>query len=160
MSKRRTNTTSRKNKRRGGRLRKVKKATFNRIINGAKNAIVQSDPLNSALQGARATLKKLGGKRNIKIPRTIPIPTKIGGFIGLVPLFAGLSALGSLVGSAAKVTQVVNKASKARNELAEMKRHNGIMESVAIGRGMFMKPYKNGYALTLKTGLKKKKNFQ
>lgn len=147
-----------RSKRRGARSRKVK-ATLKRLVNGAKSALVKSDPMNSALRGARLTLKKLGGKRNIKIPRIIPISTKIGGFLPLVPLFAGLSAIGSIIGSASTVYRAVNNASNAKKELSEQKRHNGIMESIAIGHGMFMKPYKKGYALTLDGGAKKKKNF-
>ena len=68
-----------------------------------------------ALQGARAAVKKAGGKRNVKKPRIFPVPSKVGGFLPfLVPVFAVLSALGALVGGAAGVSKAVNYANAAK----------------------------------------------
>lgn len=51
-----------------------------------------------AVKVARRLVKKAGGRRKIRVPRMIPLP-KTGGFLPfLLPLFAGLSAVGGLAG--------------------------------------------------------------
>lgn len=105
-----------------------------------------------ALKAARQHLKEAGGKRNIRVPRVIPIP-KVGGILPLIPIFAGLSALGSLAGTAAGIAKAVNSVKASREQLAEANRHNRHMESIAIGKsgkGMYMKPYRKGLGLYLK----------
>lgn len=50
-----------------------------------------------------------------------------GGFLPLV--FAGLAALGSLVGGGAAVAKTINDNKNQKHELEELKRHNLAMES-------------------------------
>lgn len=51
-----------------------------------------------AVRVARRLVKKAGGRKKIRVPRMIPLP-KTGGFLPfLLPLFAGLSAVGALGG--------------------------------------------------------------
>ena len=92
-------------------------------------------------------LKKIGGKRNIEKPRILPVPKKVGGILPLIPIFAGLSALGALAGGAAGITKAVNDTNSAQQQLSEMKRHNETMESIALGKGLHLKPYKSGLGL-------------
>lgn len=97
-------------------------------------------------------------KKNIrsKLPRIIPVP-KIGGILPLIPIFAGLSALGALMGGSAGVANAVMSAQRAKKELKEAQRHNQTMESIALGKprkgmsgsGLHLKPYKNGLGLYL-----------
>ena len=74
-----------------------------------------------------------------------------------------MSATGALASGAAGVAKAVNDARSAREQLKENKRHNTTMESIALGkgRGLYLKPYKTGMGLYLKThnggGMKKKK---
>ena len=106
-----------------------------------------------AIQAARRHLKAAGGKRNIRTPRIIPIP-KVGGILPLLPIFAGLSALGSLAGTAAGIAKAVNAVKTSRDELAEKNRHNRQMEAIAIGKngkGLYLKPYRKGLGLYLKS---------
>lgn len=70
--------------------------------------------------------------------------TKRGGILPLLPIFAGLSALGALTGGAAGVAKAVKDGQAKTQELAELKRHNQHMEALASGRGMILKPYKKG----------------
>jgi hypothetical protein len=49
----------------------------------------------------------------------LPLPKKIGGFLPLIPLFAGLSAVGALAGGAAAVAKSVNDAQMARKKYEE-----------------------------------------
>lgn len=94
-------------------------------------------------------------------PRVIPIP-KTGGFLPfLIPLFAGLSALGGLAGGAAGIAKAVNDAKSAKLQLLEAQRHNKNMEAIALGKrgdGLYLGKHKNGLGLFLKPRLKK--NFQ
>lgn len=56
----------------------------------------------------------------------------------LLPIFAGLSALGSLAGGASAVAKVITDSKNAKKNLAEIKRHNLATE----GKGMYLQPYK------------------
>lgn len=76
-----------------------------------------------ALDIARSFVKDAGGPQNFQQPpRIIPIP-KSGGVLPLIPIFAALSALGSLAGGSAAIASAVNKA-----------KHNNRMEEIARGK--------------------------
>lgn len=79
----------------------------------------------------RKSKSKLGSLKN-KTPRILPIPKQSGGIIPLVPLFAGLSALGALAGGAANVVKTINDFKTSRNS------------PVHIGKGLYLHPYKGG----------------
>lgn len=131
--------------------------TFKGLVKHTKTALKKSRPtgsdevLNNALGAAKRVTMISKGK--ISIPRIIPIP-KAGGLLPLVPIFAGLSALGSLAGGSAAMLRAIGAAKAAKDELKEGRRHNSTMESIAIGKsqrgeGLYMKPYKTGYGLYL-----------
>lgn len=104
----------------------------------------------AAIKFAYTAAKKIfNKKKGIRVPRLIPIPTKTGGFLPLIPIFAGLSALGSLAGGAAGIAKAVNDYKSAQQNLKESERHNKTMESIAIGKGFYVKPYKKGSGLCL-----------
>lgn len=130
-----------------------KKTSYRTLIQSAKVALNSQKPLNLiesakvALKAAKKTAKE--NKNCITTPRIIPVP-KVGGILPLlVPLFAGLSAVGALSGGAAGIAKAVIEANKVKKELKENKRHNQIMESIAIGKGLHLKPYRNGLGLYL-----------
>lgn len=105
-----------------------------------------------AVNVARQALKSVGGKRKIRTPRIIPIP-KSGGILPLLPIFAGLSALGTLAGGAAGVSKVISDVKMGKKRLAEAERHNKSMEAIALGKsgkGLYLKPYRSGLGLFLK----------
>lgn len=115
-----------------------------------KKAPTNSD-LNTAIKIAVNAINKSGKKRRKKIPnytRVLPVP-KSGGFLPLIPLFAGLSAIGALTGGAASIAKAVNSAKAAAESLKEAQRHNQTMESIAMGKGLYLKPYKSGLGLFL-----------
>lgn len=125
--------------------------TFNNAVNKARKSISgkKFNNVKSAVNSALLSIKK--GKLKIKEPkqRVIPIP-KSGGFLPLIPIFAGLSALGALSGGAAGIAQAVNATKNAQKKLEEQKRHNKVMEKVSIGRGLYLKPFRKGCGLYLK----------
>lgn len=118
-----------------------------------KSKIGKGISFQSALRQARKGRKS--NKRDVKkifkkvskLPRVIPIPKKSGGFLPL--LFAGLSALGALAGGGSAIATAVNKAKMAQKNLEEAKRHNKKMESITVGKGMYLEPYKKGLGLYL-----------
>lgn len=148
----------------GGKLKKPtckKKDSFEDKLRGVKVAIKKSGTKNIqqaakvGLKAAKKTMKEV--KFINKAPRIIPIP-KRGGILPLVPIFAGLSAAGALFGGASAIARAVNQVNEARKNLGEMKRHNEKMEAIAIGgkskkngAGFFLKPYKTGYGLVVKS---------
>lgn len=83
----------------------------------------------------------------VKVPSVVSL--KKGGFLPLIPLFAALSAVGSLMGGAAGVATAVNKAKTAQKQLEEQQRHNVAIEGKKIGNGLYLKPYKKGFGLYL-----------
>jgi hypothetical protein len=88
--------------------------------------------------------KRIAGRT--KAPQVLPLPKKIGGFLPLIPLFAGRSAVGALAGGAAGVAKAVNDAQMARKKYEEMARHNRTMEAIGLhrGSGRYLKPYRDG----------------
>lgn len=140
--------------------RNVKKVTLKSVIRKAKMAIKRSGSkdVNTAMNTA---LKSVKSEKNIKASRIIPIP-KRGGILPLIPIFAGLSALGALAGGASSIVSAVNKAKSAQQQLDESTRHNKTMESIALGKGLRIKRYKKGYGLYLQphSYYLNKKNFQ
>jgi coat protein VP1 len=99
-----------------------------------------NDIAKTALLSARKHVRSAGGKRNIRLPRIIPIP-KVGGFLPLIPIFAGLSALGSLAGAAANISRAV-KAARENNT-------NKVVPLHKSGSGLYLKPYRKGLGLYL-----------
>lgn len=140
---------------------KKKQISLSSLIKNVKNAIDKRKPENTnlAIKIAIAAVKKLKAKKRVKVPRIIKLPndvgsTATGGVLPLIPIFAGLSALGAITSSAASITNAINKARKGQKELDESKRHNGVMEAIAIGsksgkgfylhkngRGFYLRPY-------------------
>lgn len=111
------------------------------------------NPTKTALMGAKASLRKSGGKKKIKVPRVIPISSKIGGILPLIPIFAGLSALGSLAGGAASIARAV-KNTKAAHDTATVGGRLGTAtgtasRTAAIGNGLYLKPYKTGMGIQM-----------
>lgn len=109
--------------------------------------------LKSAVAVALKNIKRVK-KSEIIQPRIIPVP-KTGGVLPLIPIFAGLSALGALTGGTASIIKTINEAQQAKQLLSESQRHNRMMEAVALGKptvggGLYLKPYKRGYGLYLK----------
>lgn len=128
-----------------------KKVALRKIIDSSKSAMKRSGTVKSALIGARDAVHKAGGRKNIILPRVLPVPIKTGGFLPafLLPLFAGLSATGALAGGAAGIAKAVNDVKAASQKLEESKRHNRKMESIAMGKGLHLIPYRHGMGLHL-----------
>ena len=108
------------------------------------------DPIPEAIRAARQALQLVGGSGCIRKPRVLPIP-KTGGALPalLIPLFAALGAAGSVAGGAAEIAKAVNDAKAAKQALEESERHK-TMEAIAIGKGLYLKPYRKGLGLYLK----------
>lgn len=115
------------------------------------------DNIKQALQAARVVVREAGGRKKIRLPRVLPITSKkTGGFLPLIPLFAGLSALGALGGGAAQIARAVNNAKNAKKALEESQLHNRKMKAIALsnnnnksGNGLFLKKHRTGYGLYL-----------
>lgn len=174
----------RKTKRLAGRVglgRKVarssrgKPISFGSMLKHAKAAIrgagvrssktVESDgrKLRSVAMTAIKAVRNLRKGRRLRrpsIPRTLPLP-KSGGVLPLLPIFAGLSALGSLTGGVAGVIKSLEEAKDASRRLSELQRHNKSMEEIELkkGKGLFLKPHpKGGLGLHMKPYTKYVKN--
>ena len=106
----------------------------------AKKSIVPDIDANSviklAVQGSKFR------KRNVNKPRILPVLCKVGGILpSLVPIFAGLSATRALASGSADIAKAVNDENAARTWVKESKRYNQVMESIALGKGLYPKTY-------------------
>lgn len=124
---------------------------FKSLITKIRCHLKKIKPCNekSAIKIAYAAAKKYFLKNKVRLPRVIPIP-KTGGVLPLIPIFAGLSALGTLAGGAAGIAKTINDYKSAQQNLQESNRHNKAMESLAIGKGLYIKPYKKGEGIFLR----------
>ena len=131
--------------------RRGKGIPFITALNRAREAIIQEKP-QDLFTAAQVALKAFGGVEKVLPTGIIPLP-KTGGFLPLlIPLFAGLSALGALSGGAAGIAKAVNDAKSAKDKLKESQRHNETMEAIALGKkgsGLYLKNYKSGLGLYL-----------
>lgn len=134
---------------------KTKIVTFNTIIKNARAAIkkTQPDDIDGAIRVAVDSVKRTKSGKRVKKPRTIPIPTRTGGILPLIPIFAGLSALGSIAGGTAGIVNSINQYRNAREKLEEDRRHNKEMEAIAIGKGagFYLRSNKRGSGFYLST---------
>lgn len=136
------------------KLKKHKKGgqlSFTNAVRKARKSIIKRKFKN--IKNAASTALMSINKANLKVhepkQRIIPIP-KSGGILPLIPLFAGLSAIGALSGGAAGIAQAVNKVRSAQQKLEEQKRHNNVMEKISIGKGLYLKQHQKGCGLYLK----------
>lgn len=140
-----------KKKKRNGKTRKSKKQkilTFAGTLRKARAAIKQSTNIVDTASAVKTARNAIRGHK-IKAPtRIIPVP-KSGGLLPLIPIFAGLSALGTLTGGVAGVVKAINAYKNGREQLAESNRHNQTMEAIAIGKGLYLKPYNSGMGLQI-----------
>jgi len=151
------------------RKNKKKFTSLKRIIDISKQSIKPgiTDPIKTILESARDAVKKVGGKEKVRLPRILPLPlnkenNSDGSILPfLIPLFAGLSASGAMTGGAATISKTINVVHAAKKLLRENQRHNKKMESIVLGKGLFLSPYKKGLGLFLKPAKKvnKKKNL-
>lgn len=126
---------------------------FKKIVSKIKSNLKKSKPknTNAAIKCAYTAAKKfLLKNKGVRLPRVIPLP-KMGGILPLIPIFAGLSALGTLAGGAAGIAKTVNDYKSAQQNLSESQRHNKMMESIALGKGLYIKSYKKGAGLYIKS---------
>lgn len=125
---------------------------FKQIVAAGKKAIKNKIGKNNLSQLIRtcmeAVKKKMTGKKT-NTPRVIPIPKK-GGVLPLIPIFAGLSALGALTGGVANVVKVINDLKSNRNSPVHLGKgmylspYKGVSYKITKGEGMYLTPYKRG----------------
>lgn len=124
--------------------------TFKSLVSKIKSKIkkLKHGDNKTLIKAAYLVAKKLFPNihHRIRVPRVIPIP-KTGGVLPLIPIFAGLSALGTLAGGAAGIAKTVNDYKAGQQNLREAERHNKAMEALVLGKGLYIKPYKNGKGL-------------
>lgn len=134
------------------------KSSFKNMVSYAKKHIHKLKPKckNIAIKLAMAAAKEMiSNSESVPVPRIIPAP-KTGGFLPLIPLFAGLSATGSLGGGVAGIAKAITGYRSALRRLEKLEKRNKRMEAVTIGEGLHLKPYKNGFGIYVSD---KKKNF-
>lgn len=147
-----------KQRMRGKKNSKRKAITLKKIIKDAGTAMKKEKPISidSAIKAALISVNKSKSGKLVKPQqRIIKMPSISGGVLPLKPIFAGLSALGSIVGSTTSILKAINEYKDAHKQLEESKRHNQTMESIAMGKGFYLRPYNSGRGFYLKPYPKK-----
>lgn len=109
---------------------------FGSLVKKAHKDIKTKNPdtLSKAVRIAVGAFKK---NHKTRIPRVIPIP-KRGGALPLIPILAGISALGGAVSGASNIIKSIKEIIDGRKSGDRKK----------IGNGLYLAPYrKNGYGL-------------
>lgn len=132
-------------------LSKIKsgKGIFKNIISHTKKCLRKLKPSckKMAIELAVAAAKELSSDQDVKLPRIIPVP-KTGGVLPMIPVFAGLSAVGSLPGGVDGIAKVMKEFDGARKRLAESKKRDGKkIQAQCIGKGLHLKTHKNGFGI-------------
>lgn len=116
------------------------------------NSVLPKNTKPTIVAAKKKIIKKRKKKSRGKGPRILKIPEVSGGIIPfLIPAFAGLSAIGTLAGGAAAITQAVKNSQFAERQLQEAKRHNETVENLMLMR-------KRGFGLNMTSKKKKKKS--
>lgn len=128
-----------------------KKSSFTALVKDAKDSIKKSKArtVGHAIMAALRSAKKFRKGKRITVPRVIKVPSITGGILPILPILAGLSAVGSLVGTAAGVVKTIKDIRNGGEQLAENKRHNRAME-VKVGSGLYLGVRKQGSGLYLR----------
>ena len=109
-------TVRTKKKKNGTKKKKI--LTFAGAVRKARAALKISPNVIDVNSAAKAAKTALRGVRTKAPTRIISIP-KSGGFLPLIPIFAGLSALGALAGGASGIAKAINDYKSARAQLGE-----------------------------------------
>lgn len=132
------------------KTKRVKKIGFHKaVITPVMRELKRGASHADAYALAKENVARIG-KKHIRLPRVLAIP-KRGGF--LLPLISGLAALGGLIGAGSSIAKVVKEVHAAKDQLSEAKRHNAVLEAVAIGKkgsGLYVEPYRKGYGLFIR----------
>lgn len=124
---------------------------FSALVKDAKHGIKKSGAktIRTAIKAALRSAKKRGKGKRIKVPRIIKVPSITGGVLPLLPILAGLGAIGSVIGSATGIVKTIKDMNNAKAQLQENKRHNLAMEQ-KIGSGLYLGMQKKGNGLYLR----------
>lgn len=132
---------------------KCGKQLFTTAVKKAVTILKKEKPqdIETAIKIAKNVIDKTfkRKKSQVVIPRVIRVP-KIGGFLPIVPILTALSAMGAIASGGASIAKALNTAKNAKEQLQENIRHNNKMESIAMGKGLYLKPFKNGMGIVYK----------
>jgi hypothetical protein len=124
---------------------------FKQMVAAAKNAIKNKTTEKNITKLIRTclTAAKKSKTKKTKTPRIIPIPKK-GGVLPLIPIFAGLSALGALTGGIGSIVKVVNDLKSDKKTPIHLGKglylapYKGGSYKIVKGKGLYLSPYKGG----------------
>lgn len=140
---------------------------FKSIVGVAKKAIMRntvdgiSDYAKLAKMGLMAAKKQIKKKKIAVKPRIIKVP-KTGGMLPLIPILAGLSAIGSLMGGVSNIVKTAHDLKSSRSTPVHL--GNGLYlkpykgDSYIIGKGLFLSAAPRGQQLQAGAGLRGKTN--
>lgn len=141
----------------GLKIKKSKKITFEDNVKRIRKEIRSKKP-KTQMEAIHIALKS-AHKNVSSTPKTrmIPLP-KVGGIIPfLIPILAAAASLTGVGSGVASIFRTISEINDGKKKILETERHNKSMENIAIktGSGIYLRPYKNGFGLSLKLKSKK-----
>lgn len=127
------------------------KKSFKNIVSLTKRHIKKFKPKckKAAIDLAIAVAKELTSDSSscMEVPRVIPVP-KVGGVLPLIPIFAGLSAVGGFKGGATSIVRALNAIKSFKKQMKQPERDNRKME-LYLGRGLHLKEREDGLKIVV-----------
>lgn len=151
LSKKKKSSRAKKTKN-AKKSQKLKKTiSFNALVQDAKRGIdkTNANTVGTAIKAALRSAKKYAKGKQVKVPRIIKVPSITGGILPVLPILAGLGAIGSLVGTATNIYKTAKDVKDSTARLEEYKRHNLAIEK-KIGSGLYLGINKKGKGLYLR----------
>ena len=117
--------------------------TFQSAVNSAKKVVTPKKDILRNINDTLVAFRNIKKRRNIKQKRIIPIPKK-GGFLPLIPIVSGLSAIGSIAGNAKSIYDAIQSIVSLKDQIFKGNKNGG-----KIGKALHLKPWKTGGRLAL-----------
>lgn len=118
-----------------------------------KKPKTQQEAIHMALKAAHRNVSAMPKTRIIPLPKT-------GGVLPLIiPVLAALASLTGVGTGITNIVRSINEIKDGKKKILESERHNRAMEGIALkaGNGVYLRPYKNGFGLSLTSKSKSKK---
>lgn len=91
---------------------------------------VEGKGLDTCIKEVRTAIKKIGGRKRIRVPHLIQFVRKTVEILQLFPIFAGLSNLASIDSGSGAIARAIIDAINAKKKLEEDKQHNIVMGAI------------------------------
>lgn len=135
--------------------RKVgKPISFDILVKNARIAIRKSKPktIDGAIKTALKSVDESRKGSKVTPKRVIKLPVS-GGMLPILPILAGLSALGSVTQSAVGIAKTISEIKNAKKIYEDNRRTGNDTEPIKVGKGLYLAPWVAGKGICRTSGI-------